>query len=497
MAVAIGFDRKKYIAMQSEHINARRKEIGGKLYLEMGGKLFDDLHASRVLPGFTPDNKIVMLEELKDELEILIALNARDLKRQKVRADLGISYEEDVLRLIDVFRDRGFLVENVVLTQLEEDNHVAYAFKQRLERLGIKVAKHRRIKGYPANTDLIVSEEGFGQNEYAQTTRDLVIVTAPGPGSGKLATCLSQIYHDYKQGIPAGYAKFETFPIWNIPLDHPVNLAYEAATADLDDVNMIDPFHLAAYGKQTVNYNRDVEVFPLLKVLLEKLSGSCPYESPTDMGVNMAGYCISDDAVCSEAAKQEIIRRYYKALVEEHKEQRDPLESKRIAILMGKIGIRESDRAVVKPALELAETTGEPASALQLSNGTIVTGKTTSLLGCSSAMLLNALKYLANIDPEVKLLDPESIEPIQTLKTQHLGSKNPRLHTDEVLIALSVSASRNENARKALEQLCNLRDCQAHTTTILGSVDEAIFRNLGVQVTSEPEYQRKQLYRKR
>ncbi|AKK04253.1 DUF1846 domain-containing protein [Corynebacterium epidermidicanis] len=492
----IGFDREKYIAMQSHHIKERRDQIGGKLYLEMGGKLFDDMHASRVLPGFTPDNKIVMLEQLKDEMEILVCLNAKDLQRQKVRADLGITYEEDVLRLVDAFREQGFLVEHVVMTQTEDDNAQAAAFKQRAERLGLKVWIHRTIPGYPSNTRLVVSEDGLGRNEYAETTRDLVVVTAPGPGSGKLATCLSQIYHEHQRGIQAGYAKFETFPIWNIPLDHPVNEAYEAATVDLDDKNVIDPFHLAAYGETTVNYNRDVEVFPLLKTLLEKLSGHSPYQSPTDMGVNMAGHCISDDEVCREAGRQEIIRRYYKELVTEARGELDPVGSERVAMIMGRLGIETSERAVVAPALALAEETGGPAAALELADGRIVVGKTSPLLGCSAAVVLNALKLLAGIPDDVHLLSPASIEPIQVLKTKHLGSRNPRLHTDEVLIALSVSAGSDDNARLALEQLQNLRGCDIHTTTILGSVDEGIFRNLGVLVTSEPKFAKKTLFRK-
>ncbi|MFP7365453.1 DUF1846 domain-containing protein [Corynebacterium callunae] len=492
-----GFDRDLYIKMQSEHINERREQIGGKLYLEMGGKLFDDMHASRVLPGFTPDNKIAMLKELKDELEILVAINAKDLERKKTRADLDISYEEDVLRLIDVFRELGFLAEHVVLTQLEDDNYQALAFKQRLERLGIKVAVHRVIPGYPTDARRIVSEEGFGLNEYVETSRNLVVVTAPGPGSGKLATCLSQIYGDHQRGIKSGYAKFETFPIWNLPLEHPVNLAYEAATADLDDINIIDPFHLAAYDKKATSYNRDVEVFPLLKAMLEMLSGSSPYNSPTDMGVNMVGYAITDDEVCREAARQEIVRRYFKALVDERRDGLDDTISSRIAIVMSKAGCTVDDRRVVASALSVEEATGAPGSAIELLDGRLVTGKTSELLGCSAAMVLNALKELAGIDRSVDLLSPESIEPIQSLKTQHLGSRNPRLHTDEVLIALSVSAANSENARLALQQLKNLQGCDVHTTTILGSVDEAIFRNLGVLVTSEPKYQRKALYRKR
>ncbi|MDK6567171.1 DUF1846 domain-containing protein [Corynebacterium pyruviciproducens] len=493
----IGFDRDKYIEMQSKHIAERRDAIGGKLYLEMGGKLFDDYHASRVLPGFTPDNKIAMLETLKDELEILVCMNAKDLQRQKVRADLGITYEDDVLRLIDVFRGRGFLVQTVVITQFEDDNTLAFDFRDRLERLGLTVRRHRVIPGYPNNPNTIVSDEGFGRNEYVETSRDLIIVTAPGPGSGKLATCLSQVYHDNKRGIPAGYAKFETFPIWNLPLEHPVNLAYESATVDLADLNVIDPFHLAAYGEQVSSYNRDVESFPLLKTLLEKCTGSCPYQSPTDMGVNMAGYCIVDDDACRAAAGQEIIRRYYKALVEEKQNALDDTLSSRAAMVMNKAGLSTSDRAVVAPAVELAQSTGAPASALQLATGDIITGKTSPLLGCCSAMLLNALKHLAGIGRHIDLLSPESIEPIQTLKTKHLGSRNPRLHTDEVLIALSVSASTDDNARRALDKLGELYGCDVHTTTILGPVDEGIFRNLGVLVTSEPVYQRKSLYKKK
>ena len=497
MTHRIGFDREKYIQLQSEHINERREQIGGKLYLEMGGKLFDDYHASRVLPGFTPDNKIAMLENIKEDVEIVVCLNARDLERGKVRADLSIPYEEDALRLVDVFRERGFLVDNVVLTQLEDSNHMAVAFAERLERLGLKVARHRVIPGYPTNTELVVSDGGFGLNDYVETSRALVVVTAPGPGSGKLATCLSQVYHEFRRGVPAGYAKFETFPIWNLPLEHPVNLAYEAATADLDDINVIDPFHLQAYGKQATSYNRDVEVFPLLKTLLEKLYGHSPYQSPTDMGVNMVGHCISDDELCREAAKQEIVRRYYKALVDERREDTDDTVSSRVAIVMSKVGASTKDRRVVAAANEVEERTGEPGSALELADGTIITGKTSELLGCSAAMLLNALKHLAGLDDDIHLLSPKSIEPIQTLKVDHLGSQNPRLHTDEVLIALSVSAAESEDARAALKQLKNLAGCDVHTTTILGSVDEGIFRNLGVLVTSEPKYWRKSLYRKR
>ena len=498
MTQKIGFDREKYIELQSKHIHARREEIGGKLYLEMGGKLFDDMHASRVLPGFTPDNKIAMLERIKEDVEILICINAKDISRQKVRADLGILYEDDLLRLVDVFRSRGFLVENIVMTQLEEGNSQAEAFIDKAERLGLKVARHCVIPGYPTNTDLIVSDEGFGRNEFAETSRDLVVVTAPGPGSGKLATALSQVYHEHQRGNNAGYAKFETFPIWNLPLEHPVNLAYEAATVDLNDSNIIDHFHLSAHGESTVNYNRDVEAFPLLRTLLEKLTGTTPYQSPTDMGVNMVGFCITDDAVCRAAAQQEIIRRYFKAQVEEARAGLGTEQSERAAVIMAKAGIKVEDRPVVVPARQRAEETGEPASAMQLHDGTMITGRTSPLLGCSAAMLLNALKHLAGINDDIHLLSPESIEPIQTLKTKHLGSKNPRLHTDEVLIALSVSAAKDDNARKALEQIKELAGCDVHTTTILGSVDEGIFRNLGVLVTSDPVFARKKaLYQKR
>ncbi|RRR25545.1 DUF1846 domain-containing protein [Schaalia georgiae] len=493
----IGFDRDTYIRLQSEHIAQRRAQFGGKLYLEFGGKLVDDLHASRVLPGFTPDNKIVMLKELADEVEIIVAVNAKDFARRKVRADMGTTYDDEVLRQIDELRERGLFVGSVVITQWTDDNKAAHEVKSRFEKLGITVYRHFPIPGYPSNVSRIVSEEGYGANEYIRTSRDLVVVTAPGPGSGKMATCLSQLYHDHKRGIESGYAKWETFPIWNLPLDHPVNIAYEAATADLDDVNMIDPFHLEAYGVKTVNYNRDVEIFPVLNRLFERILGASPYKSPTDMGVNMAGMSICDDGACREASEQEVIRRYYKALVAEKKQGSEPVQSARIGLLMGRLGLERADRPVVRPALELAESTGAPAAAIELEDGRIVLGKTSPLLGCSSAMLLNALKLLTGIDPDVKLLARESIEPIQRLKTADLGSRNPRLHTDEVLIALAVSANGDENARLALAQLGALRGCDVHESVILGSVDEGIFRALGIQVTSEPVYATKSLYRKK
>lgn len=497
MPYTTGFDREKYIAMQSEHIQARRAEVGGKLYLEMGGKLFDDNHASRVLPGFTPDNKIAMLDRIKDEVEIVICFNAGDVIRQKVRADLGITYEDDVLRLVDVFRDRGFLVENVVCTQLDGHNRTVEAFLERLSRLGLKVSRHYMIPGYPNDTAKVVSEEGFGRNDYVETSRDLIVMTAPGPGSGKLATCLSQVYHENQRGIAAGYAKFETFPIWNLPLSHPVNLAYEAATADLDDINVIDQYHLDAYGEKVTSYNRDIEVFPLLKTLLREVTGTEPYQSPTDMGVNMAGYCISDDEACRHAAQQEIIRRYFASRVDERRIGSDSSISDRVMNVMRKADLSVQDRVVVAPALDVAEATGKPGAALELPDGRIVTGKTSDLLGPSAAVLLNALKQLAGIDDDVHLLSPDSIEPIQSLKTRHLGSVNPRLHTDEVLIALSVSAASNPDAALALDHLKSLCGCDAHITAILGSVDEGIFRNLGVLATSEPQYWRKGLYHKR
>ncbi|GAB3078595.1 DUF1846 domain-containing protein [Corynebacterium aquatimens] len=497
MPYAIGFDREKYIRMQSEHISDRRKAIGGKLYLEMGGKLFDDHHASRVLPGFTPDNKIAMLEAIRDEVEIMVCVNAGDLVRQKVRADIGITYEDEVLRLIDVFRERDFLVDNVVITHYESGPDQADAFRDKLEKLGMKVSLHRVIPGYPNDIPLIVSEEGFGRNEYVETSRDVVVMTAPGPGSGKLATCLSQVWADNRRGIPAGYAKFETFPIWNLPLEHPVNLAYEAATVDLDDINVIDQYHLAAYGEQVSSYNRDIEVFPLLKALLKEATGTEPYQSPTDMGVNMAGMCISDDEACRFAGNQEIIRRYYAASVDARRGDEPEQVTDRAANVMRKAGLSVADRPVVAPALEVEEAKGNPGAALELPGGEIVTGKTSDLLGPSAAVLLNALKKLAGIDDEVHLLAPEAIEPIQTLKTRYLGSRNPRLHTDEVLIALSSSAAQDANARKALEQLQNLRGCDAHITTILGSVDEGIFRSLGVLTTTEPKYWRKSLFHRR
>lgn len=489
----IGFDNEKYLTMQSEHIKQRIGEFGDKLYLEFGGKLFDDYHASRVLPGFAPDSKLRMLLQMADQAEILIAINAADIEKNKVRHDLGITYDEDVLRLIQEFRDKGLYVGSVVITQYSGQSG-ADQFKTKLEHRDIKVYRHYCIEGYPSNVPLIVSDEGYGKNDYIETTRPLVIITAPGPGSGKMATCLSQLYHENKRGIKAGYAKFETFPIWNLPLKYPVNLAYEAATADLNDVNMIDPYHLEAYGITTVNYNRDVDIFPVLNAIFEGIYGESPYKSPTDMGVNMAGFCIMDDEACCEASKQEIIRRYYHALNRLAKEEGTSDEVYKINLLMNKAKIDSTMRAVIAPCLERAKVSGGPAAAMELNDGTIVTGKTSSLLGASAALLLNAIKVLGDIPHNIHLIAPSAIEPIQTLKTQYMGSKNPRLHTDEVLIALSMSAATDETAKKALAQLPKLRGCQVHTSVMLSDVDIKVFSKLGVQLTSEPVYEHKKLY---
>lgn len=489
----IGFDNAKYIRLQSQNIRDRIAMFGGKLYLEFGGKLFDDYHASRVLPGFEPDAKVKMLLELKDDAEIVIAINADAIEKNKRRGDLGITYDLDTLRLIDAFRGIGLYVGSVVITQYTGQPS-AQAFEKRLTQLGVKVYRHYPIADYPSNISFIISDEGFGKNDYIETERKLVVVTAPGPGSGKMATCLSQLYHENKRGIKAGYAKFETFPIWNIPLKHPVNVAYEAATADLNDVNMIDPFHLEAYGKTTVNYNRDIEIFPVLNAMFEAISGESPYKSPTDMGVNMAGFAISDnDAVC-EAAKQEIIRRYYAALVSARQGLGEQNDAHKIELLMNQVGISTSDRPVAAAALKKAEETGAPATAIELDDGTVITGKTSSLLGASSAMLLNSLKVLAGIPDDINLISPTVIEPIQKLKTGIMGNHNPRLHTDEILIALSICAVTSDVAKMALEQVKNIRGLEAHSTVILSRVDEQVFRKLGVNLTCEPKYQTKKLY---
>lgn len=489
----IGFDNQKYLKMQSEHIKERIDKFGDKLYLEFGGKLFDDYHATRVLPGFEPDAKLKMLMQLSSQAELIIVISAKDIEKHKIRSDIGITYDLDVLRLIQSFRSRELYVGSVVITHYEAQKS-ADKFKAKLESLGIKVYRHYIIDGYPSNVDLILSEEGYGRNDYIKTERPLVIVTAPGPGSGKMATCLSQLYHDHKKGIKAGYAKFETFPIWNLALKHPVNMAYEAATADLNDVNMIDPFHLEAYNETAVNYNRDVEIFPVLTAIFEGIFGECPYKSPTDMGVNMAGNCIFDDEVCREASLQEIIRRYYCILNRLVKEESRPEELYKIELLMKQAKISTEARKVVSAALLKAETSGGPAAAMELADGRVVTGKTSYLLGASAALILNATKVLAGIDEETHLISPTVIEPVQTLKTRYLGSTNPRLHTDEILIALSMSAGVSEVAKLALDQLPKLRGCQVHTSVMLSDVDIKVFKKLGIQLTSEPRYEYKRLY---
>ena len=489
----VGFDNDEYIRRQSQNIRDRIAMFGDKLYMEFGGKLFDDYHASRVLPGFAPDSKVKMLLNLKDEAEIVIVINADAIEKNKRRGDLGITYDLETLRLIDAFRGIGLYVGSVVITRFT-GQPLAIAFENRLKTLGIKSYRHYPIADYPANIPLIVSDEGFGKNDYIETERKLIVVTAPGPGSGKMATCLSQLYHEHKRGIMAGYAKFETFPIWNLPLKHPVNVAYEAATADLNDVNMIDPFHLEAYGKTTVNYNRDIEIFPVLDAMLQKIMGASPYKSPTDMGVNMAGFAICDDEAVKAAANQEIIRRYYTAMCNVRQGLSDPSEVSKIELLMNQLHLTVKDRPVVAAALKKAELTGAPATAIELPDGKIITGKTSSLLGPSSSMLLNALKEVVGIPDDIELLSPTIIEPIQRMKTGVLGNHNPRLHIDEVLIALSICAATNGTAKKALDGLEQLKGTEAHSTVILSRVDEQTFKKLGVNMTCEPKYQTKKLY---
>ena len=485
--VNVAFDNEQYLQTQSAHIRSRIAQFGGKLYLEFGGKLYDDNHASRVLPGFQPDSKLRMLLQLKDQVEMVIAINADDIEKNKVRGDLGITYDRDVIRLIDIFRGFGLYVSSVVLTRFHNQS-MAKAFQARLEGMGIRVYHHYDIAGYPSDTAHIVSPEGFGKNDYIETSRSLVVVTAPGPGSGKLATCLSQLYHEHERGNTAGYAKFETFPIWNLSINHPVNLAYEAATADLNDVNMIDPFHMDAYGVTTVNYNRDVEAFPVLVAIFEKILGHCPYKSPTDMGVNMVGNCIVDDEAARAASRQEIIRRYYVALCDLKQGKGREETVRKLELLMRKAGVQLEERQVVAPALRRAEETGNAAAAMELPDGTIVTGRTSDLLGASSALLLNALKKLAGMPDELHLISPVVLDPIQHLKVDHLGNRNPRLHTDETLIALSICAATNPMADMAMQQLDKLRGCEVHSTVILSSVDERTFKRLGVNLTCEPKY---------
>ena len=488
-----GFDNQKYLETQSAHIRERIDQFGGKLYLEFGGKLFDDYHASRVLPGFAPDSKIRMLLELRESVEIVISIAAAAIEQNKVRGDLGITYDDEVLRLIDTFRSQGLYVGSVVITQYSRQP-AADAFKRRLEELGVRVYLHYPIEGYPHNISLIVSDEGFGRNDYVETSRPLVVVTAPGPGSGKMATCLSQLYHEYRRGVKAGYAKFETFPIWNLPLQHPVNLAYEAATADLGDVNMIDPFHLSAYGTTTVNYNRDVEVFPVLSAMFEKITGVSPYQSPTDLGVNMAGNCIFDDEAVRAAARQEIVRRYYGALCDRRQGRGSDEIVYKLELLMKQAKADASLRPVIAAALQVAGETGRPAAAIELPDGTVVTGKTSELMGALSATLLNALKRLAGIGHDEHLISPQAIEPIQAVKVGPLGGSNPRLHSDEILIALAISATSNPLAAQALDKLGQLRGCEAHSSVLVSPADSSIYKKLGMNLTCEPQYETNKLY---
>ena len=491
----IGFDNDKYLRLQTERILSRVEQFGGKLYLEFGGKLFDDYHASRVLPGFQPDSKMRMLLKLRDQAELVVAISADDIEKSKRRGDLGITYDMDVMRLIDAFREFGLYVGSVVMTRFR-GQHNAEVFQHKLEAMGIRVYRHYPIDDYPSNIPLIVSDEGFGKNDYIETTRPIVVITAPGPGSGKMATCLSQLYQEHRRGIQAGYAKYETFPIWNLPLKHPVNLAYEAATVDLDDVNMIDPFHLEAYGETTVNYNRDIEIFPVLEAMFRKIYGHCPYKSPTDMGVNMAGYAIVDDEICREASRQEIIRRYFSTACAVKRGVAAPAQLHKMEVLMQSLGLEPEMRPAVPAARAVAQRTGEPAMAIELSDGTVITGKTSALMGASCAAMLNALKHLAGIADQVDLISPTVLAPIQHLKVEHLGNRNPRLHTDEMLIALSMCAVTNPTAELAMEALSRLRDAQVHSTVILSPVDETVFKKLGAQVTYEPVYESQRLYHK-
>ena len=491
----IGFDNNKYLTLQAQPIRARREQFGDKLYIEFGGKLFDDYHASRVLPGFQPDSKIRMLASIRDDVEIVVAICAGDIEKKKVRGDLGIGYDEDVLRLMDVFRGLGFYVGSVVITQYA-GQPAADAFIKRLTALGVRSYRHYPIAGYPSDVAHIVSDDGLGKNDYIETSRPIVVVTAPGPGSGKMATCLSQLYHENKRGVRAGYAKYETFPIWNLPLKHPVNLAYEAATADLNDVNMIDPFHLEAYGKTTVNYNRDVEIFPVLNAMFQRIQGASPYKSPTDMGVNMAGFAIVDDQVCQAASRMEILRRYYAGMADRTRGRCDDEVVRKLEIVMQQAGVTPEICPAVSACLQKAEETGAPAGAMVLPDGSVVTGKTSSLLGASAALLLNALKAMAGIDHKLKLIPASVIEPISRLKTGNLGHRNPRLHSDEVLIALAISGLTNPLAAMVQEQLSSLRGCDAHFSVIISEEDEKLYKRLGINVTCQPRYEVKKLYHK-
>ena len=491
----IGFDNDKYIALQAEHIRERIGQFGGKLYLEFGGKLFDDHHASRVLPGFQPDSKIRMLKQFADDVEIIVAINANDIEKNKVRGDLGITYDEDALRLLDIFANMGFATAGVVITRYQ-DQPSAKAFRRKLDSLGVKSYLHYPIAGYPNDMSTIVSDEGFGKNEFVETTRPLVVVTAPGPGSGKMATCLSQLYHEHKRGIAAGYAKYETFPVWNLPLKHPVNIAYEAATVDLDDANAIDPFHLEAYGKTTVNYNRDIEIFPVLKTMLDRILGACPYKSPTDMGVNMAGLAICDDDACRDAAKMEIVRRYFQAAVDARRTGVGQEFVERLELLMNQAGVDSNFSPARKAALLKEEATGAPAGAMVLPDGRVVTGKTSNLLGAASSLLMNALKGVADVDEDLFVISDEVIEPICRLKTGTLHANNPRLHSDETLLALSVSSATDPMAKKLIDNADRLRGCDAFFSVIISETDEKLYRTLGINVCCEPKYEKRRFFHK-
>lgn len=491
----IGFDNDKYISMQAEHIKKRIEQFGGKLYLEFGGKLFDDMHASRVLPGFKPDAKVSMLKSMKNDVEIIFAINANDIEQNKVRSDLGISYDEDVLRLMDILRGMGFYVGAVVITQYSGQT-AADAFRHRLKALGITSYLHYPIPGYPNDIARIVSDEGYGRNEYIETTRPLVVVTAPGPGSGKMATCLSQLYHENKRGVKAGYAKYETFPVWNLPLNHPVNIAYEAATLDLNDANIIDPFQLEAYGEVTVNYNRDVEIFPVLKAMMDRISGHCPYQSPTDMGVNMAGFAIIDDEACSDAARREIVRRYYQTATEVKRSGMGQDQVEKCELLMNQAGVGANDLKARSAALLKEEITGAPVGAIMLPDGEVVTGKTSTNLGAAACTLINALKAMAGVDPDADVISDEAIEPICKLKTNVLESNNPRLHSDETIIALAISSATNETAKKVLDCVENLRGCDAFFSVIISETDEQFYKRLGMNICCEPKYELHRYYHK-
>ena len=488
-----GFDNEKYLDLQSSHIKERIEQFGGKLYLEFGGKLFDDYHASRVLPGFAPDSKFRMLERIADDVEILIAINANDIEKNKVRSDLGITYDEDCLRLMDKFRARGFYVGGVVITRFANQPS-AEVFRQRLLELGVPVALHYPIPGYPHDIDAIASEEGFGKNDFVETTRPLVVVTAPGPGSGKMATCLSQLYHEHERGVAAGYAKFETFPVWNLPLTHPVNIAYEAATVDLDDANIIDPFHLEAYNKTSVNYNRDVEAFPVLRAMLERILGTSPYKSPTDMGVNMVGFAICDDDACRDASRMEIVRRYFHAVEALKRTGQGAEQVARLKSLMQQAGVDQDFSPARAAALAREEETGGPVGAIVLADGAVVTGKTSERLGAASSLLMNALKTVAGVDVETNVIDDDAINPICHLKTEHLASTNHRLHSDETLIALSITSGSSLVAERVIDALPQLRGCDAFFSVIISPTDEEVYRKLGINVCCEPKYERHTFY---